>query len=1050
MIFFFQILIFSIFINKIHLRTIVYIKYEFTCPNDYPEYIISSEGTFWPINPNNIAFALSYIFKFNEIPHDIEKPLCISWVNLYSYGFLAFYYVSINEYDITEPNNYYDYYYCKDYVVYGQNNFTVGKLPEYCSRTVIIPTSTPSSNILCLKPRNNIDKFYIDDNKINQKFYKGKTLIYFLNNESDDFNINNIFSINGKEYLDFNLDTVSLEIISIQNKKGKIYNGNEELFEGSFFNSKNIYLTHKKINDEGYLTIITIKTKPRNRQSSVYTCETEAKIYLYVAQKNCTINEASDNFCQKCIDEFGKYENNCYNFNEKFRDLYYDNYSQTFKQCETNNNIFACSICPTGSHLLKSEFYYNICEKCVDWKYTDNENQDECILCEIPHCSNCEKKDICLKCDNNALNGYDNCSICGNKNEWKYEGEFCKTKCSKYFYRDNYNDIHCIQEINECPEEMMHLNLDTGECKSNVDYIDLIRGNYQMKLNKDDLEKEGNNLIEIIENDIELFNETRKNNLKIYGNDFSSFQVGQFTNLSIKTDKYEINCPDLASVSFPLNEHDPDKILYQVLEFKIKKDEDGEIHIRFDKNQISKNPVNDPICENQNITYIKSLDDILPKLDLLNKSKNFEQYVRFFKEGHDIFNVYSPFYNDPCYPISTFNKVDLTLNDRRKDMIKVDIKLCRDGCDFEGVNIENFEIICFCKYSINKERQSMSDGLRALKNYSNFIYFKCFNFGIDKLNNNYFSEILIVLFIINIICIVNSEKKIKVYLKNINRNNMNNNEEDNQEIIYNNVNIPEYFFSFLEKVFNYFLDYYKANFDIYETFFNNQDNYEEFKIFPIKIMIYIDSILLTIFIDTLFMNDEAMHKFYEENGKYNIIYRLPIIFFSDSISWLFCYLLEFLIICKTLIKEISNDFFLFNKIKDESNKFRVKSIFKKFSIFKIRRFFFYLLSLLLNILCWFYISCFFSVFQNTQIHLLLDIIFGIIKNIITLTLSSFLYGIYKCIIDKTENYEKLQMFLKCLLKCLENDWIKCVFDILFGIFIIYISTKIDPFQPIFD
>ena len=88
MIFFFQILIFSIFINKIHLRTIVYIKYEFTCANDYPYFITSSEGIFWPINPSNNGVALSYIFKFNEIPHDIEKPLCISWVNLYSYGFL--------------------------------------------------------------------------------------------------------------------------------------------------------------------------------------------------------------------------------------------------------------------------------------------------------------------------------------------------------------------------------------------------------------------------------------------------------------------------------------------------------------------------------------------------------------------------------------------------------------------------------------------------------------------------------------------------------------------------------------------------------------------------------------------------------------------------------------------------------------------------------------------------------------------------------------------------------------------------------------------------
>ena len=698
-------------------------------------------------------------------------------------------------------------------------------------RTIIKPTLIPSSNTFCLKPMNSIDKFYIDDNKINQKFYKGETLIYFLNNESDDFNINNIFSINGKENLDFNLDTVSLEIISIQNKKGKIYNGNEELFEGSFFNSKNIYLTHKKINDEGYLTIITIKTKPRNRKSSVYTCETEAKIYLYVAQKNCTINETSDNFCQKCIDGFGKYENNCYNFNEKFRELYYDNYSQTFKQCETDNNIFTCSICPKGSHLLKSEFYYNICEKCVDWKYTDNENQDECILCEIPHCTKCEEKDICLKCDNNALNGFDNCSICENNIQWKYEGEFCKTKCSKYFYRDNYNNIQCIQEINECPEEMMHLNLDTGECKYNVDNIDLIRGNYQMKLNKDDLEKEGNNLIEIIKNDPELFNVTGKNNFKIYGNDFSSFQFGKFTNLSIKTDQYQINCPNLASVSFPLNEHDTDKILYQVLEFKINEDEDGEIHIRFDKNQISKNPFNDPICENQNITYIKSLDDILPKLDLLNNSKNFEQYVRFFKEGHDIFNVYSPFYNDPCYPISIFNKVDLTLNDRRKDMIKVDIKICRDGCDFEGVNIEKFEVICFCKYSINTEEKSMSDGLRALKNYSNFKYFKCFNFGIDKQKNNFFSEILIVLFIINIICIVNLEKKIKEYIKSIYRNILNNNEEDNKEIICNYDNIFLYNFSFSEKVFNYFLDYYKDNFDIYVTFFNNDDNYEKLKFF---------------------------------------------------------------------------------------------------------------------------------------------------------------------------------------------------------------------------
>jgi len=43
----------------------------------------------------------------------------------------------------------------------------------------------------------------------------------------------------------------------------------------------------------------------------------------------------------------------------------------------------------------------------------------------------------------------------------------------------------------------------------------------------------------------------------------------------------------------------------------------------------------------------------------------------FLEQGLDIFNVYSPIYNDPCYPLSTINKFDLTLTERRKDMIKL-------------------------------------------------------------------------------------------------------------------------------------------------------------------------------------------------------------------------------------------------------------------------------------------------------------------------------------------------------------------------------------------
>ena len=58
----------------------------------------------------------------------------------------------------------------------------------------------------------------------------------------------------------------------------------------------------------------------------------------------------------------------------------------------------------------------------------------------------------------------------------------------------------------------------------------------------------------------------------------------------------------------------------------------------------------------------------------------------------------------------TINKFDLTLNDRREDMIKLNLSFCKPGCSFEGVNVETKEVLCFCKDYINTENKSMSDG----------------------------------------------------------------------------------------------------------------------------------------------------------------------------------------------------------------------------------------------------------------------------------------------------------------------------------------------------
>ena len=183
MMLFLQILISSIFINKIYLRAIAYLKYEFTCVNNFPNYIISSEDKYKANNDKNYDGDEFFIFKFNEIHHDIEKELCLSWRNKGGIGYFAFYYASINEYDITILNDYYYYYYCKDCKVDGKKKFLVQKDFPYCPLTTMQTTSSPATNTFCLKPMKNIDEFYISDKKINKKFYKGNTLIYILNNE---------------------------------------------------------------------------------------------------------------------------------------------------------------------------------------------------------------------------------------------------------------------------------------------------------------------------------------------------------------------------------------------------------------------------------------------------------------------------------------------------------------------------------------------------------------------------------------------------------------------------------------------------------------------------------------------------------------------------------------------------------------------------------------------------------------------------------------------------------------------------------------------------
>ena len=460
---------------------------------------------------------------------------------------------------------------------------------------------------LCLNPTNNISNFFINENKINTKFYKGKKVEYIFNNESDIFKIDNIFTINENENLTFYLDLVSFKILNITNKdKAHIYNGDEELYENSFFNAKNNYLSFKKISDEGFLMIIKIQTKPLNMNINISTCEEEAEIYLYVNQKNCTINITSNNFCQNCIPDYGKLGNKCYEKTEKINNYYYESSNHIWNECETNENIFTCSVCPqgtyiknVGSHICeKCDFgYYNdkldsekcslrpinyysdekgsvFCQKCEDNKYSFL-GFTKCKYCEemISNCNKCSKDAICLECNNNAKSGYDNCKICENEIDWKFNGKNCDSNCPQYFYKNKSENIkiNCIKDIIECPEGMDYLNLDTRECKDNVNTNDLIKYQYKVK-GGEELLNEVSNKILFETNDfsgtlIDFLNENRiiikGINSNLYFGYEDNLKDSYKDNIGINLD----NCLNVIRAVYGINYGT--KIVYKVIEVNL-------------------------------------------------------------------------------------------------------------------------------------------------------------------------------------------------------------------------------------------------------------------------------------------------------------------------------------------------------------------------------------------------------------------------------------------------------------------------------------------------
>ena len=162
----------------------------------------------------------------------------------------------------------------------------------------------------------------------------------------------------------------------------------------------------------------------------------------------------------------------------------------------------------------------------------------------------------------------------------------------------------------------------------------------------------------------------------------------------------------------------------------------------------------------------------------------------------------------------------------------------------------------------------------------------------------------------------------------------------------------------------------------------------DFNLMYVKIALFIISFGLFITVNGFFFSDDTMHKVYEDNGTFDIIYQLPQIFYSSIISNFANILLKNLSLSENNILELKSEtYYDIHKAKIKARKIE--------RCLRIKIIIFFILSLILMLFFWYFISCFCAVYKNTQIILLKDTGISFVASLVYPFILSFLPGIFR-------------------------------------------------------
>ena len=197
-----------------------------------------------------------------------------------------------------------------------------------------------------------------------------------------------------------------------------------------------------------------------------------------------------------------------------------------------------------------------------------------------------------------------------------------------------------------------------------------------------------------------------------------------------------------------------------------------------------------------------------------------------------------------------------------------------------------------------------------------------------------------------------TSKSVKIFtekneIKNLNDEELNNLEYE-KAIVFDKRTYFQYYFSLLKKKQLIAFAFYPAN---------------DYNLITVKVSLLLISFSLYFTINGFFFSDETMNKINEDKGVYNILFQIPQILYSTIIS----------AIINMILKKLSLSEQQILLLKSEKNFLAAQNKSKNIkTCLKIKLSIFFLLSFILMVFFWYFISCFCAVYNNTQKILIKD------------------------------------------------------------------------------